>query len=453
VKIVYQTSPILEFRVFLEQEEEKFDSIKADIPLSEPVHKLSGLFSQFGEKLFVVGGAVRDYLHHRFHDPDGKYAPKDFDVATEAQPERVMELLSSPQARRLGIRPLPKGESFGVISAILDGEEIEIATFREEWYDPEAGDGRRPDEVSFSTPAKDAQRRDLTINALFYDIEDKEIRDYNLDEDGQGHGFKDIRSNSVKPVGDARSRFREDKLRVARLVRFFSRFNPGEIRSHLTPDVLDAVEEFKDMHGVSGERVAAEFMSGLGKAKSPANYLKNWESLNLMPTLFPGLRVNLDGVERVDNRNLKAVMAWIFRDNTPKDVRTKLNKLKYPNNVSDGVAYLMGLVQHGEGGTVFHDERVAQHLRKRDAHKQLSDAPEEQPDGSMLSPQEKARREIHGDIRDFSRMSGVGDDAEHFLQYEPGVQSQDFMHLPPHERGTAMSDAERERYRRSRQGG
>ncbi len=440
--MIYKTVPTLEFRMFLEQEEEKYDSIRANIPLSEPVHKLSELFSQFGEKLFVVGGAVRDYLYHQYHNPNGKYAPKDFDVATEAQPQRVMELLSTPQARRLGIRPLPKGESFGVISAILDGEEIEIATFREEWYDPDAGDGRRPDEVSFSTPAKDAQRRDLTINALFYDIESKEIRDYNVDENGHGHGFDDIRNNRVNPVGDARSRFREDKLRVARLVRFFSRFNPGEIRSHLTPEVLSAIEEFKDMQGVSGERIAAEFMSGLSKAKSPSNYLKNWDSLNLMPTLFPGIRVNMAGVERVDNRNLKAVMAWIFRDNDPKDVRNKLNRLKYPNNVSDGVAYLMSLIQRGENGHAFQDERVAQLLRKRDTYKQLQSDEE----------RERVGQEMHQDIRDFGRLSGTGEDMEHFLRYEPSVQSQDFMHLPPNQRGTAMADAERERYRRSRQG-
>src|ERR1019366_5975920 len=115
----------------------------------------------------------------------------------------------------------------------------------EEWYDPEAGDGRRPDEVRFSTPAKDASRRDLTMNALFFDIKAKQIRDYNMDENGRGQGFADIKAKVARPVGNARDRFREDKLRIPRLVRFFCRFNPGEMVRHLDQDTLTAISEFK----------------------------------------------------------------------------------------------------------------------------------------------------------------------------------------------------------------
>lgn len=443
MKIIYRTAPILEFRVFLENEEERYDSIRAEIPLPEEVRTLSGLFSRFGEKLYVVGGAVRDFVFHKTHDAGGEYNPKDFDVATDAQPDRVKEILSSPQARSLGIKMVPKGESFGVISAIINGEEMEIATFREEWYDPDSGDGRRPDKVSFSTPGKDAQRRDLTINALFYDIEDKEIRDYNVDDQGRGQGFQDVQAKNVRFVGDPKARLREDKLRLARLVRFFSRYNPGEIRAHITPEVADAVAEFKDMSGVSPERIAAEFMSGLKSAKHPANYLRNWEALDLMPTLFPGLHVNMDGVERVDNKNLKAVMAWIFRSNDPKQVRSQLNKLKYPNEVSDGVAYTLSLIKRGGEGYAFDDENVAQHLRKRDVHKQLKNDEE----------RERVGQDLHQTLRHFGRMSGTHDDMHHFLTYQPSVQSQDYMHLPGPERGPAMAADERERYRKSRQGG
>ena len=451
MNFVYTPTPKMDFKMFIENDEEKFEAKQADIPLSDNVHTLNGLFGQFGEKLYVVGGAVRDFWDNKIHSPEEEYDPKDYDIATQASPDRVQEILTSPQAQEMGIRSLPKGEAFGVISAILKGEEMEIATFREEWYDPETGDGRRPDEVSFSTPGKDAKRRDLTINALFYDIQDKEIRDYNLDEDGKGQGFQDIENRNVRPVGNARERFREDKLRVARLVRFFSRFNPGEIKSHLTPDVLDAVEEFKDMVGVSGERIAAEFISGLEKAKNPINYLKNWHMLNLFPTLFPGIQVNMDNIERVDNRNLKAVMAWIFRDNDPKMLRNRLNALNYPNDVSDGVSNLLNHIQRGEEGHDFANDNIAHLLKKRDVHKQLSDDPViDQKGQAGPSLRAKAGEEMHRNIRDFGRMTRTSDDMEHFLNYQPTVKSQDYMHLPGAERGPAMKAAEIEAYKKSR---
>jgi tRNA nucleotidyltransferase/poly(A) polymerase len=452
MNFVYTPTPKMDFKMFIENEdEEKFDGKPADIPLSDNVHTLDGLFGQFGEKLYVVGGAVRDFYNREVHDPEGEYAPKDFDIATQANPDRVQEILKSPQAQEMGIKSLPKGEAFGVISAMLKGEEMEIATFREEWYDPEAGDGRRPDKVSFSTPGKDAQRRDLYYNALFYDIQDKEIRDYNIDEDGKGQGFKDIEERTTRVVGNPRDRFREDKLRVARLVRFFSRFNPGEIKSHLTPDVLDAIEEFKHMSGVSSERTAAEFISGLKTALSPINYLKNWHMLDLFPSLFPGIQINMDNIERVDNKNLHAVMAWIFRDNDPKKLRNQLNALSYSNDVSDSVANLLNHIQQGEEGHEFAHGNVAQLLKRRDIHKQLSDDPVIEPDGKAgPSLRAKAGDEIHRNIRSFGRMTRTSDDMEHFLGYQPTVKSQDYMHLPGAERGPAMKAAEIEAYKKSR---
>lgn len=454
MNFVYTPTPKMDFKMFIENEdEEKFDAKPANIPLSDNVHTINDLFGHFGEKLYVVGGAVRDFYHRETHNPEGEYDPKDFDIATQVPPDRVKEMLDSPEAQELGIRSLPKGEAFGVISAILKGEEMEIATFREEWYDPEAGDGRRPDQVSYSTPGKDAKRRDLFYNALFYDIQDKEIRDYNIDEDGKGEGFKDIENLTTRQPGNPRDRFREDQLRVARLVRFFSRFNPGEIKSNLTPEVLDAVEEFKNMAGVSSERTAAEFVSGLKTALNPVNYLKNWHMLDLFPALFPGIQVNMDNIERVDNKNLHAVMAWIFRDNDPKKLRSQLNALKYSNDVSDGVANLLNHIQKGEEGHNFATDNVSHLLKKRDVHNQLSDDPVIQPDGTAgPSLRTVAKGKMADDIQNFGRMTGTSDDMNHFLGYQPTVKSQDYMHLPGAERGPAMKAAEIAAYKRSRGG-
>lgn len=418
----------LKFRGFLETVEEKFHSIQADIPLPAAVYTLSELFARQGASLFAVGGVIRDFLYSHHHG--GKFSPKDVDLATEAPPEKVMAILSSPAALEQGIKTFPKGEAFGVISAVVDGEEYEIATFRE---DGQYTDGRRPDSVSFSTPAKDAQRRDLTYNALFYDIHKKEIRDYNLNQDGEGQGLQDIKNLVARPVGNARDRFREDKLRIPRLVRFFSRFNPGYIMQHLDKETLAAIEEFKDLAGVSPERIAAEFTGGLQKAASPVNYLKNYEATGLLPAVFPGLQVDMHDVDRIGNvKNIKAVLAWLLKRDDPKAVRIQLNRLKYANDVSDATAFLVRLYR-------FDVAQVAQLLKHRDLYKQL-DSPELQAAGQKV---------LTTDVLDFARISGKESELQHFLNYQPTVKSQDFIHLKGKAISDAMSGAEAAAYQRS----
>jgi tRNA nucleotidyltransferase/poly(A) polymerase len=231
----------------------------------------------------------------------------------------------------------------------MDGKEYEIATFRDEYYDPDKGDGRHPTKVVYSSPGWDAARRDLTFNALFYSLKAKEIRDYNLNAEGRGQGFDDIKNLVVRPVGDAALRFREDKLRIPRLVRFHSRFSSGSVLESLDAQTVEAVRKFRDLKGVSAERIVNEFSAGLSKAMSPIAYVKNYEALGLMPAVFPKLKVDLHDVECLGNcRNPKAVLAWLLKGN--EDIRKKLNDLKYANDVSDRVNFLVKLLK---GATSF----------------------------------------------------------------------------------------------------
>lgn len=419
----------LHFREYMEAVEEKFHSMHADIPMPDAVYTLSDLFTRNGATLFAVGGAIRDYLYSVHHG--GKFSPKDVDLATEAPPDKVLMILNSPESKSQGIKTFPKGEAFGVISAVIEGEEYEIATFRE---DGDYSDGRRPDSVSFSTPGKDAQRRDLTYNALFYDIHKKEIRDYNLNQQGLGQGLDDIKNLVARPVGKARDRFQEDKLRIPRLVRFFSRFNPGDIMAHLDQDTLAAIQEFKDLVGVSPERIAAEFTGGLQKAANPVSYLKNYEVTGLLPAVFPGLQVGLHDVDRIGNvKNIKAVLAWLLKNDNPTAVRVQLNRLKYANDVSDAVAFLLKLFR-------FEPAQVAQLLKHRDLYKQLK-SPE---------LQQQSREVIFKDVLDFAKISGQEAELNHFLNYQPTVRSQDFMHLQGKAISDAMSAAEADAFARSK---
>lgn len=415
------------FKQFLENTEEKYHSEHADIPLPKNVYTLSDLFTNNGFKLFVVGGAIRDYLYSIHHG--GNFEPKDVDLATEAPPDKVIKILESPEAREKEIKAVPKGVAFGVISAIVNGEEFEIATFRE---DGQYTDGRRPNSVSFSTPAKDSARRDLTINALFYDIHKKEIRDYNLNHHGVGQGFEDIKNLVARPVGNARDRFREDKLRIPRLIRFFSRFNPGYVLHHLDKETLDAIKEFKDLVGVSPERIAVEFTAGLQKSAHPVNYIKNYAATGLIPAVFPNLKVDLHDVDQIGNtKNIKAVLAWLLKSEDPSTVRTRLNKLTYSSDTVNTVSFLLKLFK-------FNPSEIADLIKKRDLYKQL--APE---------IQDKAKNVIFKDIQDFAKISGQSAEINHFLNYNPTVNSDQYLHLSPAERGKAMKSAEENAYRSS----
>lgn len=147
---------------------------------------------------YFAGGCVRDMLWN--------LAPKDFDVATDAPPQRVRELFPKSQ----GV-----GQAFGVVLVRQGRSQIEVATFR---ADGSYSDGRRPDDVRFATPQEDAQRRDFTINGVYFDpIADRVIDFVN--------GQADLKTRTLRAIGDPTRRFAEDYLRLLRAVRFTSRFD------------------------------------------------------------------------------------------------------------------------------------------------------------------------------------------------------------------------------------
>ena len=147
-----------------------------------------------GHLAYWVGGCVRDRLLG--------IAPKDFDVATSATPEKIVPLFPAS---------VLIGASFGVVRF----RDVEIATFRSEG---DYTDGRHPDRVRYEIdPRLDAARRDFTINAIFYDPIEAEYLDF-------FDGRADLENRCVRAVGDASARFAEDRLRLLRAIRFAARF-------------------------------------------------------------------------------------------------------------------------------------------------------------------------------------------------------------------------------------
>lgn len=184
-----------------------------------------------GFEALWAGGCVRDQLLG--------HVPKDYDVATNARPDDVRNLFGHR-------RTLALGAAFGVIT-VLGGHDIcpvEIATFRR---DTQYSDGRHPDAVIYSTAEEDAQRRDFTINGMFYDPLTDRVIDY-------VGGRQDLADRLIRAIRNPDERFDEDKLRMLRAVRFATTF-----AYQLEAGTLSAIQRLApEIVIVSAERIAAE---------------------------------------------------------------------------------------------------------------------------------------------------------------------------------------------------
>jgi len=182
---------------FLESKSDMWDIIP------QSVKDLNTIFKKAGKKLYLVGGSVRDFLTGD--------KPKDFDLATDALPDEVLEIVGDKYRTNL------QGRAFGVVVVFTKEvpEGMEIATFRSDVYDGKLGKTRNPD-VKFTTIDQDVLRRDLRINGLFYDLDKREIVDL-------VGGISDIENRVIGMIGDPDLRIKEDPLRILRAIRMACR--------------------------------------------------------------------------------------------------------------------------------------------------------------------------------------------------------------------------------------
>jgi len=238
-----------------------------------------------GHESYLAGGCVRDELLG--------FEPKDYDVATGARPEQIASLFA---------RTASVGAAFGVMLVRDFGPAIEVATFR---ADGPYTDSRRPDRVEFSTPDRDARRRDFTINALFLDP-DRRGEDRVIDLVG---GLDDIRDRVLRAVGDPGARLEEDHLRALRGVRFAAKYALTIERS-----TARAIRENASaLSGVSVERIGAEVRAMMAHP-SRARAARLIHELGLEDAIF-GSRVGahrLRTIESLDERAdaMTALAAW-----------------------------------------------------------------------------------------------------------------------------------------------
>ncbi|HWE97210.1 MAG TPA: CCA tRNA nucleotidyltransferase [Tepidisphaeraceae bacterium] len=208
---------------------------------------------------YFAGGCVRDLLLGR--------EPKDWDVATDAPPERVRTLFSNTQA---------VGAAFGVILVRKGGSAVEVATFR---ADAQYVDGRHPTAVRFTTAQEDAQRRDFTINGLFLDpLKDAPLEGQVIDYVG---GRDDLKARLIRAIGDPDARFNEDHLRMLRAVRFAARFG-----FEIEPATAAAIRSHSpQLTRISPERIADELRTMLTPPARVEAY-RLLDSLHLRGLLF-----------------------------------------------------------------------------------------------------------------------------------------------------------------------
>lgn len=210
-----------------------------------------------------AGGCVRDLMMGN--------SPSDYDVATNARPDQVRSVFGNR-------RTLAVGESFGVIIVLgpdRESGQIEVATFR---VDGGYSDGRRPDSVIFSSPQEDAQRRDFTINGMFYDPLREELIDY-------VGGRVDIEYGIIRAIGNPAARIAEDKLRILRAIRFAARFG-----FHLEQRTAEAVRAMaQEILVVSQERVTQELRKIL-QHPSRAEGVRLLDESGLLPLVLPELQ-------------------------------------------------------------------------------------------------------------------------------------------------------------------
>jgi poly(A) polymerase len=219
-----------------------------------------------GHQAYLVGGCVRDLLLG--------VKPKDFDIATDARPDRIMDLF--PSSGRVGAH-------FGVVLVRDVFDQVEVATFRS---DHDYLDGRHPEYVRFeSDPREDVLRRDFTINGLMLDPEADRVLDF---VDGQG----DLKRGTVRAIGDPYARFREDHLRLLRGVRFAARFG-----FEIEPATFDAIRrDHALILNVAVERAREELVRILTEGGARRGF-EMLEASGMLDDLLPEV-ARMKGVEQ-----------------------------------------------------------------------------------------------------------------------------------------------------------
>ncbi len=284
--------------------------------IPENVMKVIDILHAAGFEAYPVGGCVRDSLMNM--------PPKDYDITTNALPEQSLECFKE-------LRTVRNGVKHGTVGVIIDGECIEVTTFR---IDGSYSDGRHPDSVTFSSQLKDdLSRRDFTVNAMAYDTKEGVIDCFG--------GIQDLNNKIIRCVGEPDKRFNEDALRIMRALRFSSVLG-FEIEKTTAQSIHGNALL---LNGISKERILTE-LTKLLTGENAANVVRDYADVLSVISGDTGLSKNdafSKAAEIIGNSNHRkddAVLAFccfLCRDFSPDGAYTALEKLKSSRGLRDNV--------------------------------------------------------------------------------------------------------------------
>ena len=275
---------------------------------------LARIFNKHSYSLYLVGGAVRDYIL--------KKENSDYDLTTSATPDEVKVMFK---------RTIDTGIKHGTVTVIFSGEHYEITTFRTEG---DYSDSRHPDSVTFvRSLEEDLKRRDFTINALACDIITGEIIDLH-------GGTDDLEKGIIRAIGIPEDRFNEDALRMFRACRFAAKLD-----FTIEENTLKAI---KSLHGnirkVSVERIKDE-MDKLLLSPCPVRGLEYLENTGLMEEIIPEITLTnslKEAIRRAKENNLPltSLYAILFSGMSAQDTEKALMHLKASNREKKEITLL-----------------------------------------------------------------------------------------------------------------
>jgi tRNA nucleotidyltransferase (CCA-adding enzyme) len=292
-----------------------------------------------GHQAVIVGGCVRDVIMGR--------EPGDWDVASSAHPEDVLKMFK---------RTIPQGLQHGTVKVVMGRgkeNEVEVTTFRGEGA---YTDARRPDTVTFGVPlVEDLARRDLTVNAIAYDIAKNEM----IDPFG---GTADIVAKRLRAVGTPVDRFTEDGLRVMRAVRF-----AAQLEFELDPDTEAGIPPaLPSLSKVSRERVCDELRKIL-KAREPSRGLRPAVRSGIVANILPELAIDdvdawLSRLDRADPSVRLAVMMLAVAN-----AEEVLKNLKFSNDEIDLAVQMLRIAHERPSNAVDVRRALARVTKRREA--------------------------------------------------------------------------------------
>ncbi len=293
--------------------------------LPQDVIDISNEYIKNNKEIFVVGGAVRDFIMG--------IEPKDYDLVTNALPEESIKIL-----KKFNVSD-EQGKSFGVIRVFTKNEPegYEIASYRRDISlgRDTKGDNQKVEMGKNVTMEDDCQRRDLVINALYYDIKNDKI----IDLVG---GINDIKNNIIRAVGNPSERFIEDRLRICRIFRFAS-------RTQSKIDILTSESIKKDnrlrnvsiKEDVSQERIWDEFKKSFKQSNDFNFYLNLLTEYDMWEEMFPNSNINKNFIK---SNNFLTIMINLFKlEDTSKLEKKLIQDYKIDGDLSKKIVFFINL--------------------------------------------------------------------------------------------------------------